>query len=280
MKPLLSDENIRAVPSSRKGTYSMPGMELYNDYYGAGLRRTGESMIVTLDKTVVVSPGDFILIDKNLYHRSEYISKDLVTGSRVQFNDRAIKNLIAHIGRNTFEELLDQVVISLNAEAVLKVSSILSNMEQEYAHFDEHSNFVLEGLLNQLFIEVIRGQKKAATASIPDTVCSDIILSALQYIEHHFSEDPSLETLAAAVNVSPGHLSRLFTIRLGTSYSNFLLNYKIKYAQRLLAKTTLSITDIAEQSGFGSCNYFCYAFKKALAISPLQYRKEYLQSIK
>ena len=234
----------------------MPGMELYNDYYGAGLRRTGESMIVTLGKTVAVSPGDFILIDKNLYHRSEYISKDLVTGSRVQFNERAVKNLIGHIGRNTFEELL----------------------EQEYANFDKHSNFVLEGLLNHLFIEVIRGQKKAATTSIPDTVCSDMILTALQYIEHHFSEDPSLETLAAAVNVSPGHLSRLFTVRLGTSYSNFLLNYKIKYAQRLLTKTTLSITDIAEQSGFGSCNYFCYVFKKTFSISPLQYRKAYLQS--
>ena len=275
MNPLSTDENIRAVPSLRKGTYSMPGMELYNDYYGIGLRRTGESVIITLGKTVVVSPGDFILIDKNLYHRSEYISEDIVTGSRVQFNDLAVKNLIEYIGQKTFENLLEQVVIHLNEESIQKVSSILNEMEREYAHFDEHSNFVLEGLLNHLFIEVIRGQKKAATASIPDAMCSDILLSALQYMEQHFFEDPSLESLASAVNVSPGHLSRLFTLRLGTSYSTFLLNYKIKHAQRLLTKTTLSITDVAEQSGFGSCNYFCYAFKKNFGVSPLQYRKQY-----
>ncbi|MBE6022587.1 MAG: AraC family transcriptional regulator [Cellulosilyticum sp.] len=276
MHPFSKEHTVRACTSHCKSQLSMPTFEVYDDYYGMGLRSSGESLIFTLDQIYHVQPGDIVLINKDLYHRSKYISEHDVRSKRVQFNELAAQSVINCIGIEDFNKLFDHVVIHLNRTYKDKVNHILSELIQEYATHDRYSMHILESLLCRLIVTLLRSIDENATLHTSENFnrINSIIVAALRYIENHSSKDPSLEDVANAISISPSYLSRLFTKELGISYSEFLVRHKIQNAQRLLVKTHLSITEIAISSGFGSSNYFCYVFKKYMNITPYQYRKE------
>ncbi|MBP3887187.1 MAG: AraC family transcriptional regulator [Cellulosilyticum sp.] len=276
MEPFNKEHTVRACTSYRKSQLSMPTFEVYNDYYGMGLRSSGESLIFSLDQVYHVQPGDIVLIHKDFYHRSKYISEQDICSQRVQFSETAANRIISCIGIEHFNELFDHIVLHLTPTYQDKVSQILSELINEYAIHDRYSNHILENLLCHLFVTLLRGIDEGIAPNTLENFngIHTIVLSALRYIENHASKDPSLEEVAHAIAISPSYLSRLFTKELGISYSEFLVRHKISNAQRLLVKTDLSITEIALSSGFGSSNYFCYVFKKYMNTTPYQYRKD------
>ena len=72
----------------------------------------------------------------------------------------------------------------------------------------------------------------------------------------------------------PYYLSRLFRRVTGQSIVDYLNNRRIEAAQKLLETTELSISAIAEQTGFASAAHFRRVFREVMDISPLQYRKK------
>ena len=79
--------------------------------------------------------------------------------------------------------------------------------------------------------------------------------------------------MAARFYISPYYLSRLFRRVTGQSIVDYINNRRIDAARRLLKNTELSISDIAEQTGFASAAHFRRVFRDVMGISPLQYRK-------
>lgn len=95
---------------------------------------------------------------------------------------------------------------------------------------------------------------------------------AVEYIQEHASEDISLDTWAAAVDLSKYHFIRLFREQVGQTPAQYLTNVRMNKAIQLLRTTALDITDIAFETGFGSLGTFERSFKKRLGLSPSQYR--------
>jgi two-component system response regulator YesN len=106
------------------------------------------------------------------------------------------------------------------------------------------------------------------------TSISPVIRRAREYVQDHFSEsDLTLEKVAESLHVSSVYLSRMFKQELGRSFVSILTNLRMKKAVTLLNTTDLSILEIAEKAGYDTQHYFSTAFKKAMGVSPKQYRK-------
>lgn len=84
--------------------------------------------------------------------------------------------------------------------------------------------------------------------------------------------DLSLRRLAEASRTTENHLSETFSQFLQTNFFNFVNEYRIKEAKRLLSSTDLSITTIAVEVGFNSRSTFNSAFKKATGVTPRVFR--------
>jgi two-component system response regulator YesN len=97
------------------------------------------------------------------------------------------------------------------------------------------------------------------------------IRRALQFITDHYGEQISLEDTAAHVGISPAHLSRLFSVETGTTFSSQLTHYRISRACNELSEGKLSIKEISSQCGYPDANYFSRAFKKVLGLSPSEW---------
>ena len=91
----------------------------------------------------------------------------------------------------------------------------------------------------------------------------DIIRPAIKYLEDNFT-DPTLSnfTLAEKAAVSEVYFRRVFKSQYGTSPKQYIQNLRIRTAENLLRNEYLSITSIAEMSGFSSVYHFSRTFKK------------------
>lgn len=103
--------------------------------------------------------------------------------------------------------------------------------------------------------------------------CRKLIQTACSFIDTHFDEHITLESVASHVYVSPAYLSTLFKKETGTNFSEYLTDVRMKNAKRLMEHPELTLAQIAEQVGYKDVRYFSTVFQKTYRVSPAQYRK-------
>ncbi|MBE5961886.1 MAG: helix-turn-helix domain-containing protein [Lachnospiraceae bacterium] len=101
-----------------------------------------------------------------------------------------------------------------------------------------------------------------------------IIPSLLLYMDEHFTEKLSLDILAKELFVTKYYISRIFSKKLHTTFSDYVNKLRVQYAAQLLINTDLSVSIIALTSGFESERTFYRVFKNENRLTPLQYRKQ------
>ena len=96
------------------------------------------------------------------------------------------------------------------------------------------------------------------------------------YIDRHFAEDFSLQSMADALHVSPYYLAHVCKDVTGYSPLQYVLPLRLVEAQTLLITTELPVTRIAAQVGYDNPSHFNAQFSKAVGMSPRTFRKEYV----
>ncbi|MEU6114420.1 DJ-1/PfpI family protein [Streptomyces sp. NPDC047117] len=91
--------------------------------------------------------------------------------------------------------------------------------------------------------------------------------------------DPSLPhgigALAAELDVSGRHLSRLFRQETGMTPGQYVDAVRVEAAQALLSSGTTSVEEVAQQAGFGSSETMRRVFQQTLGVSPTVYRARF-----
>lgn len=98
------------------------------------------------------------------------------------------------------------------------------------------------------------------------------IHNCLSYIENHLSEKIDFSEMAAELGYSRNYLSSKFTKEMGMTLSNYIVQQRIEFAKIWLRGTRRSISDIAFTLQFGSNSYFSTVFRKAVGVTPSEYR--------
>lgn len=101
----------------------------------------------------------------------------------------------------------------------------------------------------------------------------EAVRRALIFIRSHAHENPYVADVARAAQVSLQVLKRRFRSALGRSVLEEILRIRIDLAKNLLAKTGLSMGEIAERCGFPNQQRFSLRFKQSTGRSPASYRK-------
>lgn len=94
-----------------------------------------------------------------------------------------------------------------------------------------------------------------------------------KYIENNYMHKITIADIAAQVKFSESHFMRYFKENMGTSFVDYLRDYRLTMAARLLLVSDSAIINIAEEVGFDNLSYFNRAFKKKYGMTPRQYRE-------
>jgi len=128
------------------------------------------------------------------------------------------------------------------------------------------------------------GQRDAQTprrpATHPDRIPQEITLvsptdehalgPAIRHIERHFRSTIRSESIAACCDLSPFRFSRLFRETFGMTFRDYLINYRLREAYRLLENPRVTVADVAFAVGFNDPSYFTRIFKQRIGAAPSQ----------
>lgn len=81
-----------------------------------------------------------------------------------------------------------------------------------------------------------------------------------------------LQDAAAAVYISPKHLSRIFKAHAGIGFNHYYLNCKIEKAKEILLGTSYTVDHISEKLGYETTQSFIRQFKKMAGTTPSGFR--------
>ncbi|GLX66656.1 AraC family transcriptional regulator [Paenibacillus glycanilyticus] len=95
----------------------------------------------------------------------------------------------------------------------------------------------------------------------------------LDWIEAHFRQPVTLETLSQELHLSPYHISHLFKQQTGMTISDYVSGRRVREACTLLENTDCSINEIGRVIGDFSAPYFSQLFKKHKGVTPGSYRQ-------
>lgn len=221
-----------------------------------------------------IRKGDLIILNGNVLHYavgapdcelcSIVFSPFLLTGnSSTVFYTKYIQPLLscAHFTmlQNTEADIVNSFLTAFNAlrddsfayefTAREQLSKIMLRL---YQHLEKH-----------LYI-----QDRGNNTNIQRTA------KMLEYIQTHYSETITLQTIAQSANLGERECLRCFKRTIGESPIQYLLKYRLmQSASMLLAKPSDDIAEIAAACGFDYPSYYSKQFKRFYQCTPKDYRR-------
>jgi AraC family transcriptional regulator, regulatory protein of adaptative response / methylated-DNA-[protein]-cysteine methyltransferase len=99
------------------------------------------------------------------------------------------------------------------------------------------------------------------------------IAEAIEFYRHNFRDQPSLDTVAEHVHVSPFHFQRMFKDWAGVTPKQFLQYLTLEHAKQVLKKgTEVTLVDAAFESGLSGTSRLHDLFIKVEGMTPGEYR--------
>ena len=145
------------------------------------------------------------------------------------------------------------------------VKSLFTNIFKETIIDDHYSKLGIEGLLLQIFTQVLREPPSKQPPAWVEKIRELI-----------FYEEPgnlNLDYLSAQVQIHPVNLSKGFANYFQCSFSEYIRTLKCQRALQLLSKKHLSVDEVAWETGFTDASHLAKVFRSIYHITPSAYRK-------
>lgn len=120
--------------------------------------------------------------------------------------------------------------------------------------------------------QVLVAQLPTETRYRPQETIVARLQAALAHVAKHYLRPIPESEVATLCSMSPSRFCREFRAAFDVTFVEYLANYRMEQAKRLLANPTMPVGDVAVAVGFSDPSYFTRVFKRQEGIAPSEYR--------
>ena len=229
------------------------------------------------DEEFVIKAGDLLFVNYGCTH-AFLVDDQLVAYNLMIRVDYFIKNMIKD--NNLFYMLaltsFEKIQHELNDKSPLvffdyserdEIFNLFRNIETELSQEKLGKSSILDSYINIILCKVFRKifmQNTRQELLIPQGI--------IDYISEHFNEKLSLGELSQKCFYSPAYFSRLFKKTFNMSFTDYIMDIRLKHCCELLKDSDYTIEKIMEECGFFDKNTFYERFKNKYGCTPSEYR--------
>ncbi|MDE7428183.1 MAG: AraC family transcriptional regulator, partial [Lachnospiraceae bacterium] len=167
--------------------------------------------------------------------------------------------------RDAFLDIMHSFGQMAQEDSLAKDSSLVTNDLTSQLYIKSSLLYIIATLSgSNLFVPTERNMDKRVES----------IKTALTYIRENYREKIYIADLAGQVNLNEQYFCRLFKKAIGSSPIEYINEYRIKQAKRLLEESDLPVTEVCLECGYNNLGNFLREFRKHSGMTPLQYRKQ------
>lgn len=244
-----------------------PEIELVYVNGGAGKRQIGSHISYYSD-------GDLILIGSNLPHCG---FTDKLTGNEsetvIQMKQDFLGNDFFDIPemrkiQGLFERAKGGIAFSGNAKKKIGDKMEVLEYQTDFQRLLSILN-ILNELANAKEFKVLNAEGFSLETEVKD---NDRINVVFNHVKSNFKEEITLDEIADMVSMTIPSFCRYFKKITNKTFTQFVNEYRLVHASKLLAEQPLSITEVCFESGFNNFSHFNKSFKAFTGQNPSQYR--------
>ena len=170
-------------------------------------------------------------------------------------------------------------VIDLNSndERKLLLKASLDNIMSLLSQQTAQSSLCIMGELYKVCAYFLDNATKSDTENLQNGPALDALESidgALQLIYYDYKKPVTVDEAALVTGYGKSNFCKIFKKTTGMTFHEALNRRRIDLACGLLSETGLSVSEIAEEVGFGEAKSFCRVFKSKVGTSPGAYRRK------
>ena len=275
---VVTDKAIRLTKSSNKWVNTTH----FHVDYEIHMVLSGNAVIEIDGEDKFINEGEICLLAPKSSHYPKNSSEDLI---KPNFSFNVIRNYSHHNLEKTFSEYAyyDNIFKSIKTYAILKdkelIKIISEILELEHSEQNEH---ILQTAFATFFIKlasVIKKQNRLTDSQVVgDSYESENSFKQRKVVEEFFqrkyNQQVGIEDLAKDLCISIPQTHRVVKKIFGVGFKKILTKQRITHACMLIKSKTISLEEVAYQSGYTSYNGFLSAFKNYMGKSPKEYEKE------
>lgn len=223
-----------------------------------------------------LAPGDILLIHPTELHKP-------VPAAKIERYERIVlwinKSYISEIENGILEGCFDKElptynkVLRLPEEKKQQLFSLALNLCKEYGSKDFAGEVSAYSLLLQLLVQINRLSHSNTQVDSKKFSTPTLISDILSYINDHYAEKLTLDSIANHFFVSKYYLSHEFKDAVNTSLYRYIIMKRLNAAYTFLQEG-YSANEACHMCGFGNYSVFFRAFKAEFGISPIECSKQ------
>lgn len=228
--------------------------------------------------TYTVKSGDVVFVFPGQLHSISQKDSEIMEYENILFkssllkssgydlcNDKFIQPLLS--GAANINPVIDDTFsYHLSLEALInEIDNLCSNRPYAY-------QLAVKSHLFQIFYILVSNCEKNDVKPISKKSLEKVKM-ILSYIADNFQENITIEEVAGHCFYSKSYFMKFFKETMGISFIQYLNDYRLEVAAKMLIGTSDNVIDIAINTGFDNLSYFNRCFKKKYGMTPGKYRR-------
>ena len=242
--------------------------------------KQGRALLKIQDSVIPLGEGEGAFLNSNTLHSIENINESDCLLHSLVFHSSLISSGMESI----FEQKYIRPLINSNLSVVAFSrqedwqSRILEAIEGAYLAYesgDSGYEWLIRENLSRIWFLIFNAYEAEIKQIRIESQDSERIKTLIQYVQQHYAKHLTIQMIADSANISVRECQRCFKNVIGISPIQYLSQYRLTIAVKLLCETDQDITEICYESGFQSPSYFTKKFKEQFGLPPLEYRKQF-----
>ena len=245
-------------------------LHAHEDFIELSLIVSGQSEYLIHNKKQTIRAGDLLVYNAGVVH-------DEVSGP-----DTEVGSLCVAISGLHMPGLRENALLPDDAGYVFRtgkdfedIRALFSMMYRSLSDGEPNAEVFATSLMHALLIKVLKLVDQNPEP-IPASDAHELGYRVKEYIDRHYMETITLQSMGETLHYSPYYLSHIFKEMSGYSPMQYLLRRRLGEAQTLLINSDLPISVVSEMVGYETQSYFNLQFTRHVGISPKKFRDSYI----
>jgi AraC-like DNA-binding protein/mannose-6-phosphate isomerase-like protein (cupin superfamily) len=222
---------------------------------------------------ILIVPGQLHSIEQKDNETMEY--ENIIFGAEImanKHNDYCYTNFFSSLTKRSLQ--YPTIFNPSTCSYYKEVARCIDNADEICKTFPHGYQLAIKSYLFQMFFVIFTNLPKDKPPTKKKKSLDKMKL-IVKYVENNYADNITIEDMANLCDFSQSHFMKFFKNNMEVSFIEYLNNYRLTMASRLLISSSSSIIAISMESGFDNLSYFNRLFKKKYDMTPSEFRRLY-----